>query len=127
MDSRIEIFLVVSFIAFVSSFIIQTIFQQFLGGKMSVWGGNPGWQREIAFWNVCCAIIAILSLIFGNTQSVFPVVIGFTVLFILLGTNHLFAVIKDPKTKFHWPPLILNYIGAFFGVQNIVLKLLGYL
>ena len=51
-----QIFLIVCLVAFVSSFVVQTAFQ-FLGGEKSVWGGNPGWQREIAFWNVGAAII----------------------------------------------------------------------
>ena len=43
-----KIFLIICFVAFCSAFVVQTAFQ-FLGAERSVWGGNPGWQREIAF------------------------------------------------------------------------------
>ena len=114
MDRRARIFLIVCLIAFVSSFVVQTAFQ-FLGGEKSVWGGNPGWQREIAFWNVGAAIIVFLTLRLGEARLAIAVVAGCTVLFLLLGTNHLFAFISNPRAQFHWPPLVLNYIGLIFG------------
>jgi hypothetical protein len=38
----------------------------------------------------------------------------------LLGTNHLFAFIENPKAVFHWPPLVLNYVGLLFGVRVLL-------
>jgi apolipoprotein N-acyltransferase len=73
MDKRGKIFLIVCFSAFVSSLIIQTVFQRIVAGEMSVWGWNPGWQREIAFWNIGCAIIAIMSLRIKDTVSTIPI------------------------------------------------------
>jgi hypothetical protein len=113
MDRRTRIFLIVCLVAFVSSFVVQTALQ-FLGEK-SVWGVNPGWQREIAFWNVGAAIIVLLTLRFGEARAAIAVVTGCTVLFLLLGTNHLVAVFSNPRAQFHWPPLALNYIGLIFG------------
>ena len=65
MDRRTRIFLIICLVAFCSSFVVQTAFQ-FLGAERSVWGGNPGWQREIAFWNVGAAIIVFLTLRRGS-------------------------------------------------------------
>lgn len=120
MHKNVKVFLIVCFFAFLSSFIVQTIFQRIVAGNMSLWGWNPGWQREIAFWNVGCAIIALLSLSIKNTESAIPIIIGYTVLFALLGTNHLAMLCHDPYSKFHWPPFIANYVGLFFGVKTLI-------
>lgn len=119
MDRRAKIFLIICFAAFCSSFFVQTVFQ-FLGAERSVWGGNAGWQREIAFWNVAAAVIVILTLRLGDSRLAMAVASGCTVLFLLLGTNHLFAFIANPKAQFHWPPLVHNYIGLFFGVRLLL-------
>jgi hypothetical protein len=116
MDRRTRIFLVICLAAFCSSFVIQTVFQ-FLGAQKSVWGGNPGWQREIAFWNVGAAVTVFLTLRAGDARLAIPVAAGCTVLFFLLGTNHLFAFLENPSAQFHWPPLVLNYVGLAFGAR----------
>ncbi|RCS59782.1 hypothetical protein DU000_03510 [Parvibium lacunae] len=116
-----RIFFIVCLIAFISSFIIQTVFQKIVAGNMSTWGGNPGWQREIAFWNVGCAIVSIAALRLKTTKDSILIVLGFTVLFLLLGTNHAFALFVDSVNKFHWPPFIANAVGAFFGLKTLIL------
>lgn len=119
MNRRTRIFLIICLVAFCSSFVVQTVFQ-FLGAEKSVWGGNPGWQREIAFWNVGCAIIVFLTLRLADPRVAMVVTTGCTVLFFLLGTNHLFAFVSDPRAQFHWPPLLLNYIGLAFGARLLL-------
>src|ERR1700730_9350353 len=71
MDRLTRIFLIICLVAFCSSFVVQTAFQ-FLGAERSVWGGNPGWQREIAFWNVGAAIIVFLTLRLGECAAERP-------------------------------------------------------
>lgn len=116
-DTRI--FLIVCLIAFCSSFVVQTAFQ-FLGAEKSVWGGNAGWQREIAFWNAGCAVIVVLTLRLADPRLGLAVATGCTVLFLLLGLNHLFAFLTDPRAHFHWPPLLLNAIGLLFGARLLL-------
>lgn len=118
MDRPTRTFLIVCLAAFCASFVVQTAFQ-FLGAEKSVWGGNPGWQREIAFWNVGAAVIVFLTLRLRDERLGLAVAAGCTVLFLLLGTNHLFAFIADPRAQFHWPPLVLNYVGLAFGLRLI--------
>ena len=48
------------------------------------------------------------------------VAMGCTVLFFLLGTNHLFAFMANPAAQFRWPPLVLNYIGLIFSARVIL-------
>ena len=121
MQRQTRVFLIICLAAFCSSFLVQTVFQ-FLGAERSVWGGNPGWQREIAFWNVGAATIVFCTLRAAEERFAWPVATGCTVLFLLLGTNHLFAFIVNPKAQFHWPPLILNYVGLFFGLRLLLTK-----
>jgi hypothetical protein len=120
MDSRVRIFFIVCFVAFVSSFIIQTVFQKIVAGDMSTWGYNPGWQREIAFWNVGCGMVSLGALRLKSTKDAIPLVLGLTVLFLLLGANHLAALFSDPASKFHWPPFIANAVGCFFGAKTLI-------
>ena len=119
MERRTKTFLFICLAAFGSSFFIQTAFQ-FLGAEKSAWGGNPGWQREIAFWNVACAIIVAKTLRIADERLAMVVATGCTALFLLLGTNHLFAFIANPRAQFHWPPLLLNFVGLAFGVRLLL-------
>lgn len=112
---RLRVFLWVCLGSFVAAFVVQTVFQ-WLGAQRSHWGGNPGWQREIAFWNVAAALIAARALQLGQAELARAVAQGFTVLFLLLGTNHLFAAWAAPAAQFHWPPLVLNALGFVYGL-----------
>lgn len=124
MERPAKVFLIICLVAFLASFLVQTVFQ-FLGAEKSVWGGNPGWQREIAFWNVGAVIITFLTLRMNEQRAAMAVATGCTVLFFLLGTNHLFAFIANPAAQFHWPPLVLNYVGFAFGLRLLLASRIG--
>ena len=117
MTKNARIYLLICLGAFGASFVVQTMFQRVLGGSMSVWGGNAGWQREIAFWNVGATVIVVQLLKLNNQRFTMAAIKGFTVLFLLLGLNHLHALFIDPAAQFHWPPMILNLLGFFFGAK----------
>jgi len=119
MDRRTRIFLVICLVAFCASFLVQTLFP-FLGAHKSVWGGNPGWQREVAFWNAGLAVIVVLALRLDDARTALAVAAGCTVLFFLLGTNHLFAFFDNPRAQFHWPALVFNYIGLAAGARLLL-------
>ena len=119
MERLAKVFLIICLVAFLAAFVVQTVFQ-FLGAERSVWGGNPGWQREIAFWNVGAAIIVLLTLRLNEQRPALAVATGCTVLFFLLGTNHLLAFIANPRAQFHWPLLVLNYVGLAFGLRLLM-------
>jgi KinB signaling pathway activation protein len=116
---RLRIFLIICLVSFTAAFIVQSVFQS-LGAQRSHWGGNPGWQREIAFWNICAIVIAARAIQLNQTSFAVATSQGFVTLFLLLGTNHLLAFLDAPTATFHWPPLILNYIGFGFGVHTLV-------
>ncbi len=119
MPRRLRVFLIVCLVSFAAAFVVQTIFQS-LGAQRSHWGGSPGWQREIAFWNICAIIIGARALQLGQTAFAVAASQGFTALFLLLGTNHLFAFLAEPSAQFHWPPLVLNYVGFAFGARTLL-------
>lgn len=118
MPRRLRIYLIICLISFAAAFIVQTLFQS-LGAQRSHWGGNAGWQREIAFWNICAIIIAARAIQLDQTAFGVAVSQGFTALFLLLGTNHLMAFMAEPAAQFHWPPLVLNYLGLWFGAHTL--------
>jgi len=119
MERPTKVFLIICLVAFFAAFLVQTFFQ-FLGADRSVWGGNPGWQREIAFWNVGMAIVVFSTLRLNDQPSAMAVAKGCTVLFFLLGTNHLVAFVDRPMASFHWPPLVFNYVGFVAGARLLL-------
>jgi KinB signaling pathway activation protein len=119
MPRRLRVYLIVCLISFIAAFIVQTAFQS-LGAHRSDWGGNSGWQREIAFWNVFASWIVARALQLDKTEWAQAVAKGCVVLFLLLGTNHLMAFLSQPTASFHWPPLLLNYAGFGFGVLTLL-------
>ncbi len=118
MPRRLRIYLIVCLASFCAAFLVQTVFQ-FLGATRSHWGGNPGWQREIAFWNVFALLVVARALHLNQAAFSKAVAQGCVVLFFLLGTNHLFAFLATPSASFHWPPLFLNYVGFVFGAHTL--------
>ena len=115
---RLSIYLKVCLVSFAAAFLVQTFFQT-LGATRSHWGGNAGWQREIAFWNVFARVILAGTLYSEALALGLIAARACTVLFFLLGTNHLFAFLAEPGATFHWPPLVLNYAGFVFGMHTL--------
>jgi hypothetical protein len=115
---RLRTYLIICLASFIAAFVVQTVFQS-LGAERSAWGGNPGWQREIAFWNLCAIVIAFRALQLDETRFAIAASQGFVLLFLLLAANHLLAFIAAPGAQFHWPPLILNTLGLVFGVHTL--------
>lgn len=120
MRRDIRVFLAVCLTAFCASFVVQTVFQSVLGGEKSVWGGNPGWQREIAFWNVGMGLVVLQTLRLGEDRLAIAVAQSCTLLFLLLGVNHAYAFAQNPAAYFHWPPLVLNAVGFVYGLRLLL-------
>jgi hypothetical protein len=97
-------------VGFAMAIVLQTILQRNLASNTS-WSYAPGWQREIALWNI--GIIAVIFLVRGNGTSVddrFLPALAF--LSLMLGTNHLVAALKDRSKIGHWAGVIGNYFGV---------------
>jgi len=110
----LRFYLTAAAVAFFGAFVVQTFLPQ-IGGTGTRWGLAPGWQREIGFWNVAMLVIILGVLTKTDASSARIVVRGLLVLGILLGTNHLFAIITDPQGWAHYTPMIVNYVGVIVG------------
>lgn len=86
---------------------IQGFFPEMVASHTD-WGSAPGWQHEIAIWNIgmVCVLIGILRSRVPLSRTVIP---GLCVLFALLGLNHLVAVIGNPDIH-GYAIVILNFI-----------------
>src|SRR2546428_1401789 len=62
-------------------------------GAASAWGVAPGWQREIAFWNLAMYILIVRTLRSGDAASGRTLAIALLVLQFLAATNHAAAAI----------------------------------
>src|SRR5262249_15601073 len=93
--------------------------QAFLPGFVSrhtTWGLAPGWQREIAFWNIGL-IVVIGGILWSNDPtSVRAVVTAMVVLTGLFGTNHLVAALSNRDAWMHRVGAIVNYLAVGAGV-----------
>jgi len=61
-------------------------------GDRTPWGAAPGWQREIAFWNLSMYILVVRTLHRGDAISVHRLVLALVVLNLLVAANHFAAV-----------------------------------
>ena len=57
-------------------------------GAASAWGVAPGWQREIAFWNLAMYIVIARTLRANDAVGGRTVAIALVVLQLLAATNH---------------------------------------
>lgn len=89
----------------------QLFFPQ-LGEAFTSWGMAPGWQREIALWNV--GLIAAVSavLVRGSLEGMKLMTLQCTVLCWYLGLNHLLALVQD---------FSLSYGIHLLGVLEVLL------
>ena len=120
MKRRAKVFLIIYLVTFLASFLVQAVFQ-FLCAEKSIWG----WKSWMAARN--CVLecrrshhITLLTLRLNEQRRAMAVATGCTVLCFLLGTNHLFDFIANPAAQFHWPPLVLNYVGFAFGFRLLL-------
>lgn len=63
-------------------------------GARTPWGAAPGWQREIAFWNVSMYIVIVGTIRRAEATSGRLLVIALVVLNFLVAVNHFAAVMR---------------------------------
>ncbi len=104
----------------------QGIFQA-SAGVGSHWGGNTGWQTEIAIFNL--GIAAVLICIVRSKKNVERDIIpGLIILNALQAINHLIALIKSPDTVFSFTAKgWLNWGGFESGFIGVLLGSMVYL
>ena len=85
-----------------------------LGGR-TPWGAAPGWQREIAFWNLSMYIVIVRTIRRADAVSARLLVTALVVLNFLVAANHFATVMQGSGA-------LLNAIA---GVVNVGSGTLG--
>lgn len=88
-------------------------------GRHTAWGFAPGWQREIALWNVGMVIVIANAIWSADPADIRAVATAMVILNSLLGTNHLVAVRLHRAARLHWMGAAVNYIGVAIGVAAL--------
>jgi hypothetical protein len=103
---------------FAGAALIQGLFpRRFARG--TTWGYSPGWQREIAIWNLG-TLTAIAALRRNPSDVDRELIAGFAVLSALFGANHLAAAVQSPGSLGHWAGAISNGVGLGAGIAALI-------
>ncbi|MCL2289741.1 MAG: hypothetical protein FWC34_03430 [Bacteroidetes bacterium] len=105
----LKIIMILAVIAMGSAAILQIFIPSFLGST-SEYGLNPGWQREIGFWNIGFVAVLIGTLIKGDGKTVTIVASGGSILAVGFGINHLLGFIRDTSM----------YMSLFGALENFL-------
>ena len=91
-------------------------------GAASAWGVAPGWQREIAFWDLAMYIVIARTLRANDAVGGRTVAIALLVLQLLVATNHAAAAIQS-HAMLNAMMCAVNYGCVVFG--TLVLRVRG--
>jgi hypothetical protein len=102
---------------FVTAAAIQGLFPRAFA-RGTRWDYNPGWQREIAIWNL--GTLASLTALRRERADVDrSLVAGFAVLSTLFAVNHLSAALRSPRSVGNWIGAGSNVVGLGFGIAAL--------
>ena len=93
-------------------------------GAGSAWGVAPGWQREIAFWNLAIYIVIAQALRVDDAVSGRAVAIALVTLQLLVATNHAEAAIAS-HAMLNVVMSAVNYSCAAFGILALRVRSAG--
>lgn len=97
MTRMMRIYLILTAGALAAAFVAQA-FRPDIGLAGTVWGMAPGWQREIAFWNVGMIVIILGVLWKGEMAAARLITRGLIVLSVLLAANHTYGWVVAAET-----------------------------
>ena len=84
-------------------------------GSASAWGVAPGWQREIAFWDLAMYIVIIRTLRTNDAVAGRTVAIALVVLQFLVAANHAAAAFQG-HAKLSAIMAVVNCGCVVFGI-----------
>ena len=93
-------------------------------GAASAWGVAPGWQREIAFWDLAMYIVIARTLRANDAGAGRTVAIALVVLQLLVATNHAAAAIQS-HALLNAIMAAVNYGCVVFGTLALGLRAVG--
>lgn len=91
----------------------QLVFPAEVAGD-SAWGLAPGWQREIAFWNLAVCLIIARTLRANDAVGSRNIAIGLIVLQFMVASNHAVAAMQS-HTVLNAIMSVVNYACVVFG------------
>src|SRR5437899_1866082 len=93
-------------------------------GAASAWGVAPGWQREIAFWDLAMYVVIARTLRANDAVGGRTVAIALVVLQLLVATNHAAAAIQS-HSMLNAIMGAVNYACVVFGTLALRLRTVG--
>ena len=87
-------------------------------GAASAWGVAPGWQREIAFWDLAMYIVIVRTLRAKDASGGRTVAIALVVLQLAVATNHTVGVIQS-HAMLNTVMAAVNYACVVFGTLAV--------
>ena len=90
----------------------------------SAWGFAPGWQREIAFWDLAMYIVIARTLRANDAVGGRTVAIALVVLQLLVATNHAAAAIQS-HAMLNAIMAAVNYGCVVFGTLALSRRAAG--
>jgi KinB signaling pathway activation protein len=85
----------------------------------SAWGLAAGWQREIGFFDIAMAVVAFSAVRSNVLKFQRSVTLALIILTALVGTNHLIALVSEPRAWVHIVFAPLNYVVLVAGAAAL--------
>lgn len=104
-------------VGFGAALVTQGLFRRRFG-RATGWGHNPGWQREIAVWNLGTLVTAA-GLAQAGPGAERAQARGFAVLSALFCLNHAAAAVRDPRGTSNWAGAAANAAGLGIGMAAL--------
>jgi hypothetical protein len=80
----------------VSAGLVQGFAPRWAAGR-STWNHSPGWQREIALWNVGLSSALVRTIVEPEEPAAITLAHSLRVLSVVLGLNHVAALRSKPR------------------------------
>lgn len=85
---------------------------------LTAWPYNPGWQWEIACFDLALGLLMVLIIRSGLSQRALPILL---VLGTLLGVNHLRAALSEGRPG-NWIGAVANALGLLLVLAALAAK-----
>lgn len=109
-----KIFLFLWLVGSLGASLLHFFFPEIISNSSS-WSASPGWQREIALWNVGIMLAILYAFMKGEEKFIRFMVMVLMFISFFLGTHHAVALLTQASSV-HLLGFILNYIAIFFGL-----------
>jgi KinB signaling pathway activation protein len=86
-------------------------------GAVTSWGAAPGWQREIAFWNLATYILIVRTLRRGDARAMRLLAGVLVVLNFLVAANHFATIVGSGGAPLN---VVAGAINAGSGILGLL-------